>query len=1015
MTLLAATLAIVLAQAQTDPLNVYRGHPILSVAFDGAPPDELGELRALVEIAPGYIFSTFDIQTAVKRLYALGRFEDVRVYAQLRDETVSVVFAVKQLRRLNTYEINGLSEVSDEAFRNALRLKRGDEIDGRATERLEKRATTFLHDEGYPNAVVAADIISPPGSPAITVRLNVTQGAPLRATRVVFSGSPLVMQEALLENIQTRPGQVVRNGVLKADREALIEAYRARGFLRVVVGEAQLTPEPTGVVVTFPVRAGERIAIDFSGNTVLDDRALLRLLPETDAPLRERDVRELAGHVVDAYIRLGRFGTTAAVKGFVDGNIVRYVILIDEKPPKRVVRMSFPGATAFEQQLLEDQVRATVVRGVVRREGLLEPLSREQQCLNRRHNEGSRPDAEPCPVAEAPAGERWVPALYDQALGDIMSAYQNLGFLSVNVGPAIPTFEGNQVVVEIPVREGVQTFVRSVSYHGNDAVDSAELLRLATETTSGKEAQAPLEPGSAFSSTGIEDARIAAIRAYRDRGYVYARIFSDVTLSDDRQWADVAYRFEEGPQVRIGRVLVRGNRFTREGVIRSRITLRSGDIYRLDQALTDQRAIGALGVFSSVRVKLIDEEKPAETKDLIAEVVERDRQPFEISPGLSTADGPRLLLSYSHINVLGTASIATLSAKVNRQIFFDLYGQYSEVLKDRYRSFSTLQQIERELRAGIHSPRVVLWPLKPAFRLDLVQERTNVISYSLDSTALIAGIDTYPGKRWTVSLEPQISYTSLQCPSNSDCTGDVASLRPDRPRLDRGTRRTFKIGPSIIYDHRDSVFNPTRGFYASLKSFYAIGDLRTQDTPAPVRFITTQGLVNAYFPMPFLGMVLAISTRGGVIANFGEAIPIDERFFLGGRDTLRGYVERTLIPQDVCVISEGTAGPTRCKSSIVRTPGQPPITPGGETYMLIKTELRIPLAERFSLGLFLDAGNLWFSTPTSETFALRYGTGAGIRYATPVGALALDLGVNPDQRPQNAEARLQVHFSVGTF
>ncbi|MBC7793624.1 MAG: hypothetical protein H7Z43_07935, partial [Clostridia bacterium] len=306
---------------------------------------------------------------------------------------------------------------------------------------------------------------------------------------------------------------------------------------------------------------------------------------------------------------------------------------------------------------------------------------------------------------------------------------------------------------------------------GNDAVSSGDLINLASEATTGKESQAPLEPGGAFSSTGIEDVRIASIKVYRDRGYVYARVFSDVTLSADRQWADVDYRFEEDPQVRIGRVIIRGKRFTREGVIRSRISLRVGDIYRLDQALTDQRAIGAIGVFSSVRVKLIDEARPAESKDLIAEVVERDRQPFEVSPGLSTADGPRLLLSYSHINVLGTASIATLSAKVNRQVFFGLYGDFSTVLRDRYKQFSALQQLERELRAGIHTPRVV---------------------------------------RWTVSLEPQISYTSLQCPSSSDCTCDVASLRPDRPRLDSGRRRTFKIGPSLIYDHRDKARPPTQ-------------------------------------------------------------------------------------------------------------------------------------------------------------------------------------------------------------
>ncbi len=1013
--LLAAVVALALAQG-ADPLASYRGQPVLAVEFVGAPPEELAELRTLVEIEPGYLLAAVDVQTAVKRIYALGRYSDVNIYAQRSQGVITLTFAVSPIKRLTGIDVVGTDGVSADGLRDALQLRKGDEVDGRATERISERALAYLQDEGYPGATVDAVIVSDPEEVAVQMQLTVHEGAPRRAAHVRFSGEPRVPWFALLELIDTRPGGIVRAKTLDADQDRLTAELKRRGFLRAIVGDPELEDGPEGVTVVFPVRAGERIAIDFSGNTVFTDDELRKLLPANDEPMRERDIRDLADRVVEHYRKLGRFSTTTQVKGFTDrdSDIVRYIIVIEEGPPLRVVDIHFPGATAFEEDILVAQVRAVLERAVPQ-DGMFEPLTRNKQCLANVADEGAQRDPKACPEAETPPAERWVPDLYQQALDEITSVYNNMGFLSAQVGPAQARFDDGDVVhVTVPVQEGIQTFIRTVGYNGNDAVASADLLKLADETTQDRAVQAPLRPGAPFSSTGVEDARIAAVRSYRDKGYVYARVFADVTLSEDRQWADVAYRFEEGPQVRIGRVLVRGNRYTREGVIRSRITLKPGDVYRLEQALTDQRAIGALGVFSSVRVKLIDEEKPAETKDLIADVVERDRQPVEISPGLSTADGPRLLVSYSHINVFGTASTATISAKVNRQIFFDLYGQYDDLMRDRYKQFSTLQQIERELRAGIHSPRIVAWPLTPSFRMDLVQERTNVISYSLDSTALIFGIDTYPGKRWTVSLEPQISYTDLQCPSQADCVGDVQSLRPDRLRLDRGTRRTFKIGPSITYDRRDNAFNPTRGFYGNVKAYYAIGDLRTSEIPAPVRLVTVQGTATAYFPV--WKLVLAFSARGGIIGNIGQAIPIDERFFLGGRDTLRGYVERTLIPEDVCVVDDGSAAALRCKSTVIRAPGRPPISPGGETYVLFKTELRVPLSERFSVGLFLDAGNLWFAQPSSwDDVVLRYGTGAGLRYSTPVGALALDFGVNPDRRVQNAEARAQVHFSVGVF
>src|SRR5690606_25014920 len=132
-----------------------------------------------------------------------------------------------------------------------------------------------------------------------------------------------------------------------------------------------------------------------------------------------------------------------------------------------------------------------------------------------------------------------------------------------------------------------------------------------------------LFPGSPYSLNRVEDGRIAILRQYRDRGYIYAKVFADVDLVQDTHEAHLSYRIEEGPQVHLSRVLLRGNQFTRNSIIRSRLTLNPGDTYRLDEAIKSQRQIAALGVFSSVRVRLIDEETVSERKDLVTEVEER--------------------------------------------------------------------------------------------------------------------------------------------------------------------------------------------------------------------------------------------------------------------------------------------------------------------------------------------------------------------------------------------------------
>ncbi len=235
-----AALLIIIAQSAADPINAFRGQPVLSVDFTGAEPDELAELRNLVEIEPGYLLAAVDVQDAVKRIYALDRYSDVRVYATRAQGVVSVTFAVTPIKRLRAIDVHGTSGVSSEGVREATHMRRGDEVDGRATTRMAERALTYLHDEGYPEASVDAAVTSDPSAVAVDVRIDVHEGKPMKASGVVFEGEPRVTYAALYEQVHTRPGKVIRTATLREDRETLLKAYRERGFLRAVVGEPLL-------------------------------------------------------------------------------------------------------------------------------------------------------------------------------------------------------------------------------------------------------------------------------------------------------------------------------------------------------------------------------------------------------------------------------------------------------------------------------------------------------------------------------------------------------------------------------------------------------------------------------------------------------------------------------------------------------------------------------------------------------------------------------------------------------
>jgi outer membrane protein assembly factor BamA len=140
---------------------------------------------------------------------------------------------------------------------------------------------------------------------------------------------------------------------------------------------------------------------------------------------------------------------------------------------------------------------------------------------------------------------------------------------------------------------------------------------------------------------------------------------------------------------------------------------------------------------------------------------------------------------------------------------------------------------------------------------------------------------------------------------------------------------------------------------------------------------------------------LAFGARAGIIhslttsgADEATAIPIDERFFNGGGNTVRSFGERDLGPHD--------------------RKGHPI---GGEFFTIFNIEYTVPIFGELEGALFTDAGNL---LPTAEEPGLddmRYALGVGLRYKLPIGPVRLDYGVNPN--PQNGEDFGAFHFSFG--
>jgi outer membrane translocation and assembly module TamA len=130
----------------------------------------------------------------------------------------------------------------------------------------------------------------------------------------------------------------------------------------------------------------------------------------------------------------------------------------------------------------------------------------------------------------------------------------------------------------------------------------------------------------------------------------------------------------------------------------------------------------------------------------------------------------------------------------------------------------------------------------------------------------------------------------------------------------------------------------------------------------------------------------------------------DRFFFLGGADSLRGFQQASLVPQDVAKNILDPKNPLTINEVTIR---------GGDAMINPRAELRIPLTATWQTAIFVDTGNLWLDAREVNPLVLRYAAGSGLRASTPIGPLALDYGINLDRRPWEDFGAF--HFSIGLF
>ncbi len=976
-------------------------------------------LASLVAVRQGAPLSRRAVRRSIERLFATGRFADVSAWEQPAGPgAVTVVLEATPRTYVDRVDFEGNRALTAEALAKAAGVgEQRIELYPELVERLVERLKGAYRRVGHGEAEVATELAEDRGLSVLTFKIK--EGEPTRVAALTAAGDPELSIEEIGRTLQLGPGQVLDLDKLDRGVQALKTRYRAERHYRARVGTPEVEFGPQGAVVRLPVSAGPRLEFRVVGNRAFPEEDLLRWLGYDGEEALDEPMRSQLADKVASYYRLAGYPDVRvrAREVRTSGKSQSYVVFqVDEGSPLRVTALRFEGQQHFSAEFLRARVYEALAE-------VAPPEDQGKLVHGEQALQGGADASRSSGRVVDPLAVYYEPA-YQQALGRILAHYRADGFLSASVG--MPVLERDERVGEatatFQVREGPQTTVAEVVVEGAREVKVPE--RLAAR------------PGRPLNSLDVETSRQSIQRAMGQAGYLYAKVEDQESLNADHSKAKVAFLVTPGPKVRVGRILVEGLRRTNEEVVRAALPLSEGGVLDPEMLAQSQRNLARLGIFNTASLRLDSPEVPEEVKDLFIAAEERKTLRAEGHLGYSFVDGPRMLGEFSWLNVLGRALQLQVQAKLN--YFNASYLVFENPDVARYvhtdgtpMPHSALDALGRHVAASVVYPRILsLLPSEVGVRFDLVHERINRPAYGFTRNAGILSADILAAGGISATLQYGLESDDISRTAAAAILAALPRADIERLRFPYGLVVLHSLRPTVSWDLRDDPADPHRGLWlnASAEFVQALGGkLEDQssgsDKPNSL-FVKAQGQINGYLPLPRRA-VLALSLRGGKI------FPLDpesrtirtKRFFLGGAANMRGYLEETMIPEDMrqylhdevrqCGAVLTQVGCT--ENAVKLRSGRQLVSEGGELFTLGRGELRIPLGSSFYLAFFLDAGNLWDDPNNYQPFKLRYSAGTGLRMVTPVGPASLDLGVNLSPDVLLNESRFQPHFSIELF
>lgn len=555
---------------------------------------------------------------------------------------------------------------------------------------------------------------------------------------------------------------------------------------------------------------------------------------------------------------------------------------------------------------------------------------------------------------------------------NLLTELQNQGYLLAKMSSTRTQYnrEKTKITVHMNLDEGPLTLVEKVTFTGNAHI-STERLRQNMD----------LKEGQPLKLSQIEKARALIKTTYQEAGFIEMQLLGKpediVSYNEDNTRVSLNFQIEEGAQVRVGSIILDGNSFTKDYVLTNELDFTVGDLLTPSKIEESISRLQRTGHFNSIEIKTLEEKTAVSNRTVIVKVTERNPGLFTLGAGATNENG---------ITIRGYTGIAYRNLwGTGRGVSLRVDGNYN---------ISDIKYPELKVTLGYLEP--YLFETRNRGRVNLTRS-TQVTDYTNRIVSQVVQTTYSVERDFSTHVTGIWDVWSLAAVENF-------TLRSDLPDYKGLLQDIAWTGLSLDVDYRDNPFVATKGTLSKFAVEYGSPLLRSSETIEYALGTVSFSFYNRLGTSP---VIWANQLRGGYLVNYARidsdqnGVPWDKKgFVLGGRSTIRGFEAGTT---DVFPNFRDLGLNSATDTYFLTT---------NASMGLIKSELRFPIYDPLEGALFYDGGTVRIDGLAFED-NYRDSAGFGIRIATPVGPVSLEIGFKLDRK--DGEEPWRIHLSMGAF